>query len=686
MNFAEWTKLCNLILVLLFVCGIHAQERPSTFSSGSIIDSIEFIKYRNLAQKERKTRSRQVLIYDSLQVVYATRTKSDSLQAESLLDYIKDAVAQWNVKTATRLLRELEELSAISGNARISQKVDYARGLIAFKDFRYKEASGHFRIALQKAQALNDEEKAIMSKLWIGGSLASYGKPDSAVAYVFDVIDYMSKRNRYHELSMAYSFLAYGYLRTGNIESAAKNYILMEKACRNFNDQPNEISALLGQSQVRIYQRRFAEADSLLRKAYDLCKLSNFTEGLTRMYLQRGEWCTAQNKTVEAEKYFDSAEVYVKKLNINILNISLSGMRMQNKFRAGQIKQADSLALATAKQMAATLPAELKESLVDRLQSTNLFTEDEAKSFKQYMMGNGDLETLPVVNPFTGASPRFDSSFTLAFNKQVKEMETKYQTRQKEDSLRLQQQNLLVSRQQLNNRNILLGSSGLVILLAAILAFLQYSFRKRAEENKRIIEKAKDQIEFLTREMHHQIKNNMGIISRFVEVAEKDGGGLSAISSLRSRVNAIHSLHTTLYENDLSSDVDLQEYIDKLIPSLKRIYTMNLKLDYTVPPGARLPMDTANKIGLILTELCTNSYKYAFDNVLQPEVHFSFEAIEDQWKFQYADNGQGLPLQLKDSYGMKLIKGLSAQLNGTCRIYNDPGFHFELFIPNLHTA
>lgn len=688
MHIAGTIRVCGMLGMMLMLCygDLRGQERPLTMVSGGNKDSLEFIRYRDLARLERKSRNQQLLNFDSLQVLFANRTRSDSLYAEALTDYIKDLAVQWKTKQALQSLRELENLSSKSGSIDIAQKLDYVRGFILYKDYKFKEASTHFLSALQKAIVLDNPDKIAMSKLWVGGSIASYGKPDSAVAYIFEAIDYLKKNDKHRELATAYSFLAYGYLRTGNSENAANNYILMEQACRKANDKMHEASAILGQAMIRTNQKRFADAESLLRKADALSRQTNYTEGIARSLMLRGELYSALNKTDTAETYFDSADTYVKKMSMPFLDIALSGMRMQNKFRAGQLKQGDSLALATAKQMAEKLPAELKESLVDHVEATRLFTPDEASSFKKYMLSGGNIETLPVVNPFTGAHPDFDSSFAMAFNKQLQDLETKYKTRQKEDSLRIQQQKLLISNQQLSNRNIMLASALIVILLAATIAFLEFTSRKRTEKNKKEIEKAKDQIEFLTREMHHQIKNNMGIISRFVEVTEKDGGGPAAISSLRSRVNAIHSLHTILYENDLSREVNLKNYVDKLIPSLKKLYTMSFRLEYEVSPDVYVPTDTANKLGLILTELCTNSYKYAFDNVSNPEVHFSFDAADDQWRFQYADNGHGLPHQLKDSYGMKLIKGLSSQLNGNYRIYNNPGLHFELLIPNLQTV
>jgi two-component sensor histidine kinase len=662
-------------MVPFFLMPAKAQQQES--------DSLNYIKYRNLAAESRNTGKNNLLHYDSLQTEFAKRTGSNDLYVAAFSEYIRDLATHRKITEAKVVLTELKSVVNLSNNPVLQYEMYFADGHIAYRELKFKAAGTIFKQALSISIALQDEDRIATSKLWIGGSAASYGKPDSSVNYIFEAIDYFKKKKNHANLTLAYNFLAYGYLRNGNLEDASRNYSLATESARNAGDKVSESSSILGEAFVRLGQNRLSVADTLISKGHQISTTLAFQQGIAQALSLRGNYYTRLGKTDTAEIYFDSADVLIRRHNLNYAAIVNSGLRMQNQLRAGNFKQADSLANLTAKTMKEKLPGELKASIVDQAQANGAFNSDQAKAFKSFLLKNVGAENLPPINLFTGMTTNFDSAYTMVFNKQLLDIETKYKTRLTTDSLRIQQQQLLISNQQLSNRNIMLISAAIMILLVATTAFLQYTSRKRTERNKKEIEKAKDQIEFLTREMHHQIKNNMGIISRFVEVTEKDGGGPAAISSLRSRVNAIHSLHTILYENDLSREVNLRHYIDKLIPSLKKLYTMSFKLEYEVPADVHVPTDTANKLGLILTELCTNSYKYAFDNVSNPEVHFSFTAADDKWKFQYGDNGHGLPPQLKDSYGMKLIKGLSSQLNGEYRIYNNPGLHFELLIPNL---
>lgn len=661
------------LLLLVLQLQLHAQTT----------DSLNYIKYRDLAAEARAAKKSNLLYYDSLQTEFAKKTGANGLYIRALAEYIRDVAVHKKIKEAKSVLAELKSIVQQFNNPALEYEIYFADGHITYREFKFKEAAALFKQALKISLELKDEERIATSKLWFGGSVASYGKPDSSVSYVFESIEYFKKKKNHINLSLAYNFLAYAYLRNANLEDACRYYHLGAEASQQGGDKSTEASLYLGEAFARLGLNQLQVADTLISKGYEMYSSLGEQNGIARAISLRGNYYTRLGKTDTAEKFFDSADVLIRRHNLQYMGIVNSGLRMQNQLKAGKFREADSLVTLTANKMKQKLPDELKETIIDQVQSNGAFNADQSESYKSFLIHDAGLENLPLINFFTGRPISFDSAYTMEFNKQLFDLETKYKTRQKEDSLRIQKQQLQIGAQQLSNRNVMLISAGVMILLVATIALLEYKSRKRTEKNKKEIEKAKDQIEFLTREMHHQIKNNMGIISRFIEVTEKKGGGLAAISSLRSRVNAIHSLHTILYENELAPQVKLKTYIDKLIPSLKKLYTMDFKLEYDIPEDLELPTDTANKLGLILTELCTNSYKYAFDNVSNPEVHFSFASQNENWKFEYADNGQGLPQQLKDSYGMKLIKGLSSQLNGEYRIYNNPGLHFELLIPNL---
>ena len=79
-------------------------------------------------------------------------------------------------------------------------------------------------------------------------------------------------------------------------------------------------------------------------------------------------------------------------------------------------------------------------------------------------------------------------------------------------------------------------------------------------------------------------------------------------------------------------------------------------------------MDTILPLGLILNELITNSYKYAFKFNFNPKLTISILKTNQNYKLVYTDNGKGIPdnmdFENSGTLGLELIKILSDQLQG----------------------
>lgn len=91
-------------------------------------------------------------------------------------------------------------------------------------------------------------------------------------------------------------------------------------------------------------------------------------------------------------------------------------------------------------------------------------------------------------------------------------------------------------------------------------------------------------------------------------------------------------------------------------------------------------------LGLIINELITNSYKYAFTDGFSADkaISIDFHPIENTSKYnlQITDNGKGLPkdfnMNTLTSYGLQLVQGLVAQLHGKMEIIQNQGTSFQI--------
>tara|TARA_R110000868_G_scaffold29420_6_gene109391 strand:- start:26286 stop:28250 length:1965 start_codon:yes stop_codon:yes gene_type:complete len=220
----------------------------------------------------------------------------------------------------------------------------------------------------------------------------------------------------------------------------------------------------------------------------------------------------------------------------------------------------------------------------------------------------------------------------------------------------------------------LLGFAGLVF------AYLKSIKNQRLiAEQKRIIEASLVEKDSLLKEIHHRVKNNLQMVSSLLSLQTKNTRSKAAIEALeegKSRVKAMALIHQKLYQNDDLSVIEMQGYIESLINSVQSVYkkgghNINIAID---AEGVELDIDRAIPFGLILNELVSNSFKYAFpDDDENGKIYIHLRKIGSQdGYFEYTDNGIGLPEDTDDransSMGIRLMNRLVNQLQSTLNI------------------
>jgi two-component sensor histidine kinase len=100
-----------------------------------------------------------------------------------------------------------------------------------------------------------------------------------------------------------------------------------------------------------------------------------------------------------------------------------------------------------------------------------------------------------------------------------------------------------------------------------------------------------------------------------------------------------------------------------------------------------LNMETAVPCGLIISEIVSNSLKYAFPNEMNGEILVSLKTVEDGYELIIKDNGIGLPEELNidnnKSLGLILVNSLTEQLDGEITIQRNHGTEFKIRFKEL---
>jgi len=209
------------------------------------------------------------------------------------------------------------------------------------------------------------------------------------------------------------------------------------------------------------------------------------------------------------------------------------------------------------------------------------------------------------------------------------------------------------------------------------------------EKEQKLIENLEEK-EILLAEIHHRVKNNLAVISGMLELQAFSSTNSKEVEELAKSVNRIKSIaiiHEQLYKAGNFAAISIDESIISQINSLVKMYDPKiegeLKLSFDLEKVS-LNVNQAIPFGLLINELVTNTLKYAFKGVPNPELRISLNKVNQDVEFSILDNGVGFNVDkfknAKDSLGHSLIEAFVAQLEGNLDIQSssEKGTHITI--------
>jgi two-component sensor histidine kinase/tetratricopeptide (TPR) repeat protein len=322
-----------------------------------------------------------------------------------------------------------------------------------------------------------------------------------------------------------------------------------------------------------------------------------------------------------------------------------------------------------------------------------------------------------------------DSIYNDTQSKQIANLEVRYETEKKEKDLLLKEQSIktltkerLLQEEKMKQdqliRNIIIGGAILLLLLLAVI-YNRYRLKQQSnrllqaqqsklqaqheelqtqqaslqEQQQRIHQKnqALEQLlvekEWLLREIHHRVKNNLQIVMSLLnsQVASlQDKAALSAIQDSQNRVQAMALIHQKLYQVEGVVRIPMNLYVEEVVAYLRDSYALSRQVSFKLYlEPIELDVNLAVPLGLIINEAITNAFKYAFPGERSGAVHLSLLQKSDiSYELTIEDDGVGLPKAYDPSQsrslGMTLIHGFSSQLGAELSIESTQGVKISL--------
>ncbi|MFA7419139.1 MAG: histidine kinase dimerization/phosphoacceptor domain -containing protein [Melioribacteraceae bacterium] len=197
----------------------------------------------------------------------------------------------------------------------------------------------------------------------------------------------------------------------------------------------------------------------------------------------------------------------------------------------------------------------------------------------------------------------------------------------------------------------------------------------------------------LIREIHHRVKNNFQSVSSMLYLQAQMVTDELLKEILNVSCNRIHTLaliHEKLQESEEVSSVNCLSYLQRLLEDIKVSYQAkdrDITINLSVNANIDLPTNQSIHLGLIINELLSNIFKYAFPDNRKGVIIIHFDQSKKNNYLLIKDNGIGIPQDFKiknsRSLGIRIVEMITKQLNGEISVVRKEGTEFTIRFPQI---
>lgn len=221
-----------------------------------------------------------------------------------------------------------------------------------------------------------------------------------------------------------------------------------------------------------------------------------------------------------------------------------------------------------------------------------------------------------------------------------------------------------------------------IIVLLLLMALVIYLLLRIRKSNK-VLQHKNAEKDVLIQEIHHRVKNNLQFVSSLINMQINSSDNSTESYSLNDasrRIKAMALVHEMLYNQNEMQGINIRQYLLELVDSMNELVNSKaIPIQFHVESDT-LVFDTqkAIAIGMITSELISNSIKYAFANTNNPSITIKLARQLDTITYEVRDNGIGFKEtnEQRKKLGMRLISIFSRQLKGDYTFESSNGYAY----------
>jgi two-component sensor histidine kinase len=219
----------------------------------------------------------------------------------------------------------------------------------------------------------------------------------------------------------------------------------------------------------------------------------------------------------------------------------------------------------------------------------------------------------------------------------------------------------------------LMASQVMKLLELRRIAVVEHAARIKAEELVK-------ENQTLMREGDHRLMNSLQLVQSLLALQSRSTSSEEVRTQLDlagNRVIAIATVHKQLYLTGSMEEVDIAEFLRRLCESLKYTAPAQIAAIKVTADSARFRSDVASGMGLLVAELVTNSFKYAYAVGESGNIAVDFKQDSGGWCLQVSDEGRGLPegfdIDQSKGFGLQVVKAFVRRLDAKMTVSSRDG-------------
>jgi len=235
------------------------------------------------------------------------------------------------------------------------------------------------------------------------------------------------------------------------------------------------------------------------------------------------------------------------------------------------------------------------------------------------------------------------------------------------------------------------GDEFLELLGSAIDHAMEKARLQRAKAKaEREVREARDRAEIMLGEVNHRVANSLALVAALVGMQANtlaDGAAKLALAETQARISAIAGVHKRLYTSDDVRIVEVADYMRSLVEDLDRSMKaaghhsmIRLEVDQF-----SVATDKVVSLGVIVTELVTNAFKYAYPGPQSGEVRVSLmRRGESEASLSVEDDGvgwTGVGQPKGSGLGSRIVNAMASNLGSAVRYRAERGTRVSVDFP-----